>query len=98
MAAGAERFRDQPLTMLRLPDLLAPGLQSETPVPTPLVVVSAGGRRFGLLLDGLQGQGEAVVKNFDAPTGTLPIFSGATLLDDGRPALILDAERLAALA
>jgi two-component system chemotaxis sensor kinase CheA len=98
MAAGAERFRDQPLTMLRLPDLLAPGRQSETPVPTPLVVVSAGGRRFGLLLDGLQGQGEAVVKNFDAPTGTLPIFSGATLLDDGRPALILDAERLAALA
>jgi two-component system chemotaxis sensor kinase CheA len=98
MAAGAERFRDQPLTMLRLPDLLAPGRRSETPVPTPLVVVSAGGRRFGLLLDGLQGQGEAVVKNFDAPTGTLPIFSGATLLDDGRPALILDAERLAALA
>ena len=31
-----------------------------------------------------------VVKTFDAAAGTLPIFSGATLLADGRPALVLD--------
>jgi chemotaxis protein histidine kinase CheA len=42
----------------------------------------------------LLGQREIVVKGFDAPVGTLPIFSGATILGDGRPVLILDAARL----
>jgi two-component system chemotaxis sensor kinase CheA len=37
------------------------------------------------------GQQEIVVKGFDAPHGTLPVFSGATIMGDGVPALILDA-------
>jgi two-component system chemotaxis sensor kinase CheA len=37
------------------------------------------------------GRQEIVVKGFDAPTGTLPVFSGATIMSDGTPALILDA-------
>jgi len=37
------------------------------------------------------GQREIVVKGFDAPRGTLPLFSGATIMGDGIPALILDA-------
>jgi two-component system chemotaxis sensor kinase CheA len=37
------------------------------------------------------GQQEIVVKGFDAPQGTLPVFSGATIMGDGVPALILDA-------
>ena len=37
---------------------------------------------------------DVVVKSFDAPKGMLPIFSGATILGDGKPALILDAAGL----
>jgi len=37
------------------------------------------------------GQQEIVVKGFDAPQGMLPVFSGATIMGDGVPALILDA-------
>jgi two-component system chemotaxis sensor kinase CheA len=63
-----------------------------------MVVVSAGGRRFGVLVDALRGQSDAVVKHFDAPLRTVPVFAGVTLLSDGRPALILDPERLASFA
>jgi len=56
----------------------------------PVVVLQIGERRSGLVVDALAGQQEIVVKPFDPPRGTLPIFSGATVLGDGSPALILD--------
>ncbi len=56
----------------------------------PVVVLQIGERRSGLVVDALTGQQEIVVKTFDPPRGTLPIFSGATVLGDGSPALILD--------
>src|SRR3989440_2676976 len=40
---------------------------------------------------GGRGQQEIVGKSFDPPQGTLPVFSGATIMGDGIPALILDA-------
>jgi two-component system chemotaxis sensor kinase CheA len=54
-------------------------------------VLEMGERRSGLVVDGMLGQQEIVVKGFDAPRGTLPVFSGATIMGDGIPALILDA-------
>jgi two-component system chemotaxis sensor kinase CheA len=45
-------------------------------------------------VDGLVGQQEIVVEPFDAPQGTLPVFSGATILGDGTPALIVDPAAL----
>ena len=57
----------------------------------PVVVLQMGERRTGVVVDGMLGQQEIVVKTFDAPQGTLPVFSGATIMGDGVPALILDA-------
>lgn len=57
----------------------------------PVIVLQIGDRRSGLVVDQVLGQQEIVVKSFDPPRGTLPIFSGATILGDGRPVLILDA-------
>jgi two-component system chemotaxis sensor kinase CheA len=57
----------------------------------PVIVLEMGDRRAGIVVDGMLGQQEIVVKGFDAPRGTLPVFSGATILGDGLPALILDA-------
>ena len=56
-----------------------------------LIVLEMGDRRAGLVVDGMLGQREIVVKGFDPPQGTLPVFSGATIMGDGIPALILDA-------
>jgi two-component system chemotaxis sensor kinase CheA len=49
-----------------------------------------GERRAALAVDELLGREQILIKSFDPPVGTLRIFSGATLLADGRPALILD--------
>jgi len=55
------------------------------------VILEVGEQRIGLEVDALVGQQEIVVKQFDATADTLRLFSGATILSDGRPALILDA-------
>ncbi|HWK89171.1 MAG TPA: chemotaxis protein CheA [Longimicrobium sp.] len=58
------------------------------------VILEIGEQRVGLEVDALLGQQEIVVKAFDATDDTLRVFSGATILSDGRPALILDAGSL----
>ncbi|MGH6692660.1 MAG: chemotaxis protein CheW, partial [Gammaproteobacteria bacterium] len=54
------------------------------------LVAEVGERRAAVAVDKLVAHEQILVKPFDAPVGTLPVFSGATLLADGRPALILD--------
>lgn len=58
------------------------------------VILEVGEQRVGLEVDALLGQQEIVVKAFDATADMLQLFSGATILADGRPALILDAGSL----
>jgi two-component system, chemotaxis family, sensor kinase CheA len=60
----------------------------------PAVILEVGDRRAALVVDMLMGQQEIVVEPFDAPKGTLPVFSGATILGDGAPALIVDPAAL----
>jgi two-component system, chemotaxis family, sensor kinase CheA len=67
------------------------GVTGEAPARCPIIVLELGDRRSGIVVDGMLGQQEIVVKGFDAPQGTLPVFSGATIMGDGLPALILDA-------
>jgi two-component system chemotaxis sensor kinase CheA len=90
-SATLVRLRDEflPVLPLRrvfgLPDAAAPGV---------MVVVQAGGQRVALAVDELLGQQQVVVKNLETHVGTVPNIAGATLLGDGRVALILDAEAL----
>ena len=55
-----------------------------------MVVVEAEGGRVALLVDELLGQQQVVVKNLEANYRKVPDVSGATILGDGRVALILD--------
>ncbi len=61
-------------------------------------VVSAGNRRFGLVIDAVEGTEEIVVKPVHPALRRLRIYSGATILGDGKVSLILDAEGIAAHA
>ena len=60
-----------------------------------LVVLDLPDRRTTLVVDEFIGQQEIVVKPFDAARGMPQIFSGATILPNGTPALILDARGVA---
>ncbi|HEY6156977.1 MAG TPA: chemotaxis protein CheA [Gemmatimonadales bacterium] len=67
------------------------GVSGDAPARCPIIVLEMGERTSGIVVDGMLGQQEIVVKGFDPPQGTLPVFSGATIMGDGNPALILDA-------
>jgi two-component system chemotaxis sensor kinase CheA len=59
-----------------------------------MIVVEAEGGRIALLVDELIGQHQVVVKNLEANYRKVPGVSGATILGDGRVALILDVSWL----
>jgi two-component system chemotaxis sensor kinase CheA len=59
------------------------------------VVLDLPEGRMSLLVDEFVGQQEVVVKTFDAARGMPKLFNGATILTNGSPALILDAQGIA---
>jgi two-component system chemotaxis sensor kinase CheA len=86
-------LRDRVVPLVHLRTLLNVG-GAPPPPRRPVIVLEMGERRSGIVVDGMLGQQEIVVKAFEAPQGTLPVFSGATIMGDGVPALILDAAGL----
>ncbi|MBM4246982.1 MAG: chemotaxis protein CheA, partial [Deltaproteobacteria bacterium] len=60
-----------------------------------LVVLQADGRQFGLVVDGINDTEEIVVKPLGKQLKGLSTFAGATIMGDGRVALILDVLGLA---
>ena len=85
-------LREQVVPLVHLRSVV--GADGDVPRRRSVIILGVGDRRGGLVVDHSLGQREIVVKEFDAPAGTLPIFSGATILGDGQPVLILDAARL----
>jgi two-component system chemotaxis sensor kinase CheA len=59
-----------------------------------MVVVEAEGQRAALMVDVLLGQQQVVVKNLEANYRRVSDVSGATIMGDGRVALILDVAAL----
>jgi two-component system chemotaxis sensor kinase CheA len=55
-----------------------------------IVVLQAGQHQFGLVVDQINDTQEIVVKPLDKVLQDIPVFAGATIMGDGRVALILD--------
>ncbi|MBA8681244.1 chemotaxis protein CheA [Stenotrophomonas tumulicola] len=67
------------------------------PAPSQLltiVVLQAGEARFGLVVDQVRGREEVVIKPLPKALRGLRGYAGATLIGDGRMALILDVDGL----
>lgn len=60
-----------------------------------IVVLQADGRQFGLIVDAINDTEEIVVKPLGKQLKHLPCYAGATIMGDGRVALILDVLGLA---
>ncbi|MFO0271802.1 MAG: chemotaxis protein CheA [Gemmatimonadota bacterium] len=86
------RLRDEVLPLVHLRDV--GGLRRGTDDGGQVVIVERADRRAGLVVDRLLGQQEIVVKPLDTVRGAESHFSGATILSDGAPALILDVNTL----
>jgi two-component system chemotaxis sensor kinase CheA len=86
-AGSVLRVREHSVPLVRLRRVLR--VQTEGREEAA-VIAEIGDRRAALAVDELVGREQILVRTFDAVTGMLPFFSGATLLADGRPALVLD--------
>lgn len=89
--------RGASIPLLRTSDLL--GLSSRLQHTTEGLVVIAihQGKRFALLVEEVLGQQQVVIKNLDANYRRIEGTMGATIMGDGRVALILDVAGLARL-
>ncbi len=89
------QVRDEYLPVVDLKQVFAVpahGAPAEMPI---MVVVESEGRRAALVVDALVGQQQVVVKNLETNYRRVDGISGATILGDGRVALILDVASLA---
>jgi two-component system chemotaxis sensor kinase CheA len=86
-------LRGQAIPAVRLRDKL--GHPPRRDVKGHAVVLDLPDGRMSLVVDEFMGQQEVVVKSFDAARGMPQLFNGATILTNGSPALILDAQGIA---
>ena len=102
----ARRIEDiQGAMLLRLRETLLPviSLSTSLGLAAPaddghVLIMQIGARRFGLLVDRVEGVEEIVVKPLPLPLRGIRLLSGATMLGDGAVALILDGDALGELA
>ncbi len=85
-------MRDDVLPLIRFDELV--NLPRESDEARQVIVLEVGERRAGLVVDELTGQQDIVVKQFDPVRDAMSLFSGATILSDGAPALIVDVGSL----
>jgi two-component system chemotaxis sensor kinase CheA len=85
------RLRDQVLSVVRLDQLIV-NASPAAPRKTRhfVVTIGAGSRRFGLIVDGLIGEEELVIKAFEDRLVASDLVSGASILGDGTVVLILN--------
>jgi len=88
------KVRDEYMPVIELEKVFqVPRFNFEKPSDI-MVVVEADGSRVALLVDELLGQQQVVVKNLESNYRKVPNISGATILGDGKVALILDTGAL----
>lgn len=88
------RIRGELLPIVRLADTLLIQRVVEPP-RAHVVVLRAGARSYGLVVDELHDSEEIVVKPLSSFVKACSWFAGATILGDGGVAMILDAQGLA---
>lgn len=88
-------LRGQIIPIIRLGDVLSvPRAEGDANEDIFVVVVHLGDRKAGIVVDNLIGQMEIVIKTLGRLLVGLKVISGATVLGDGRVALILDVGAL----
>lgn len=88
-------LRGQYIRMINLGNALNVSLNSST--PQVIIVETEGYGQVGLLVDDLIGQQQIVIKSLETNYGRVEGISGATILGDGKVALILDTDAVAAM-
>jgi two-component system chemotaxis sensor kinase CheA len=89
------RLRGNLLPLIDLRHELGLGERTDEDEVMNIVVLQADDRQFGLVVEGVTDTEEIVVKPLGRQLKGIPTFAGATIMGDGRLALILDVLGLA---
>ena len=81
------QLRNQVLPVLRLG---RPAPQDDRKAKLFVLVITVAEKKYGLIVDGLEGEEELVIKALDDQTFSTDLVSGASILGDGRVVLILN--------
>ncbi len=90
--------RKQPLPLLRLGQILHTPADVTDPSLGLVVIVEHDDRQLALLVDEVMGQQQVVVKSLETNFKRIQGIAGATILGDGRAALILDIAGIIAMS
>ena len=93
--APVYRLRGRLLPLVHLDEILGVAGAREERAAVSIVVLKVNDRTFGLVVDDVNDIEEIVVKALGRHVKGIPAFAGATIMGDGRVALILDVLGLA---
>ena len=82
--------RGEYISLIRLYELFGINSNNVNPWDGLIVIVESDGEKLGIMIDDLLGQQQIVIKSLDHYISESRAISGATILGDGRVALILD--------
>lgn len=92
--ARVVKVREEYMPVVELEQIFAVPRFEHSAASPIMVVVEAEGQRASLMVDELLGQQQVVIKNLESNYRKVPNVSGATILGDGKVALILDTSSL----
>jgi two-component system chemotaxis sensor kinase CheA len=96
---GVLQLRGELLPLVPLGSMLnVSSTSSESAERVVIVTENGEGTRFGLVVDELLGHQQVVIKSIEDSYGSVPGIAGATILGNGRVALILDVDRLSEMS
>ncbi len=88
------KVREEYMPVIKIDHLFDVPRNGDQNANSLMVVVESDGSRVALTVDELLGQQQVVIKNLESNYKKVPNISGATILGDGRVALILDTSGL----
>ena len=85
-------LQDKIVPLVRIDKILKlkPTTKLENKNTTTIIIVEKGGKSYGLVVDSFERNQEIVVKKFSNASDSTNAFTNATILPDGKVALILD--------
>ncbi|XRP96416.1 chemotaxis protein CheW [Methanocaldococcus sp. 16A] len=83
-------YRDEIIPVIWLKDFLGMSYLKESSDELTIVVIERSGGKLGVVVDEVIGREDIVVKSLTGILKNIPGLAGATILGDGRVALILD--------
>ena len=88
-------IRDQYWPLVATHELMSVDNATTDPTQGIVVLLESGKQQFSILVDSLLGQQQVVIKSLEQHYRKVPGISGATIMGDGKVAMILDADAIA---